>query len=164
MIYFTIFARISVSRRILISRPSTSMSLPAYLPNRTSSPLTTLSVARSPLSRSLPGPVATTRPRCGFCFAVSGSRIPPAVFSSASSGSTTTRSSRGRIFRLVSFAMMKAPCELHAHATHATHTTHATHATHTTAVVVVVVVLLALLGNVRHQRFRGQEQAGHAGA
>src|SRR5437016_2255586 len=100
--------------------------------------------------------------------------MPPAVFSSASSGSTTTRSSSGRIFRLTSFsfAMIGSPVSsaesypgepgrvrsqarraiLHhsthaAHSTHASHPTHAAHVTHAAAVavMVVVVVLLALL-------------------
>src|SRR5579884_639379 len=70
----------------------------------TSSPFCTESVRRSPLSVSLPGPTANTRPRCGFCLAVSGNRMPPAVFSSASNGSTTTRSSKGRIRKLISFS------------------------------------------------------------
>ncbi len=56
--------------------------------------------ARLPLSSSLPGPTAMTVPRCGFSLAVSGSTMPPAVFSSASIGSTTTRSSRGRSLSL----------------------------------------------------------------
>src|SRR6478672_4021815 len=38
----------------------------------------------------------TTLPRCGFSLAVSGSTMPPAVRSSASTGLTTTRSSSGR--------------------------------------------------------------------
>ena len=64
----------------------------------------TANAERSPLSRSLPGPAARMRPRCGFCLAVSGSRMPPEVFSSASSGSTTNRSSSGRTFNaLASF-------------------------------------------------------------
>src|SRR5438132_8618250 len=89
--------------------------------------------------------------------------MPPAVFSSASRGSTTTRSSRGRTLRLVSFSLATVsslfqneqllirslqmqqtrPCmsggdSLHVHASHASHTTHphathASHATHTAA-------------------------------
>ena len=54
--YLTIFARMSDSRRILISSPSTLISVPEYLPKRTSSPSTTPIGARSPESRSLPGP------------------------------------------------------------------------------------------------------------
>src|SRR5215469_9233240 len=70
----------------------------------TSSPLCTARTARWPLSLSLPGPTARTRPRCGFCLALSGNKMPPAVTSSASSGSTTTRSSRGRTLKLMSFS------------------------------------------------------------
>ena len=40
-------------------------------------------------------PIATTLPRCGFSFAVSGMMIPDAVFSSAAAASTSTRSPRG---------------------------------------------------------------------
>ena len=46
-----------------------------------------------------------TVPRWGFSLAVSGSTMPPAVTSSASFGSTTTRSSKGRKLML-SFAMI----------------------------------------------------------
>src|SRR5205823_37971 len=91
--YLTIFARMSDSRRILISSPSSLISVPEYLPKSTSSPSTTPIGARSPESSSLPGPTARTRPRCGFSFAVSGRTIPPAVFSSASICWITTRSS-----------------------------------------------------------------------
>ena len=54
--HLTIFARMSDSRRILISSPSTLISVPEYLPKRTSSPSTTPIAARSPESSSLPGP------------------------------------------------------------------------------------------------------------
>ena len=53
---------------------------------RAPSPTFTEIAERSPLSSRRPGPVATTRPRCCFSFAVSGSTMPPAVISSASSG------------------------------------------------------------------------------
>src|SRR5262249_49799904 len=96
--HLTIFARMSVSRRILTSSPSTLLSVPEYLPKRTSSPSTTPIAARSPESSSLPGPTAITRPRWGFSLAVSGNTMPPAVFSSASICWITTRSSSGRIF------------------------------------------------------------------
>src|SRR5262245_24037174 len=89
------------------------------------------------------------RPRCGFCLAESGSRMPPDVFSSASSGSTTSRSSKGRIrtLPLFSFAIVfsvqaflflipdpqsPVPDLHHPHAAHATHA-HATHTTHAAA-------------------------------
>src|SRR5262245_51748264 len=111
----------------------------------TMSPTLTESVPRLPLSNNLPGPTETTLPRCGFSFAVSGSTIPPAVRSSASWGSTTTRSSSGRKLTLaiglipvyccvglISKLMEAAHYErrLH-HAAHATHTAHA-HAAHAT--------------------------------
>jgi hypothetical protein len=40
-------------------------------------------------------PTATTFPRCGFSFAVSGMMIPLAVVVSAGLASTSTRSARG---------------------------------------------------------------------
>ncbi len=60
--YLTIFARMSDSRRILISSPSTLISVPEYLPKSTSSPSITPIGARSPESSSLPGPTARTLP------------------------------------------------------------------------------------------------------
>src|SRR5690625_6150707 len=50
---------------------------------------------RSPLSSKRPAPTATTSPSWGFSLAVSGMTRPEAVVCSASSGLTTTRSSRG---------------------------------------------------------------------
>src|SRR5699024_3849450 len=66
-------------------------SVPTYLEN------TTLSATgmRSPLSSKRPAPTATTSPSWGFSLAVSGMTRPEAVVCSASSGLTTTRSSRG---------------------------------------------------------------------
>src|SRR4051794_33892199 len=72
------------------------------------SPTATDSSPRLPLSSNLPGPTASTLPRCGFSLAESGSTMPPAVRSSASTGSTTTRSSSGRIRKL---AMNQIPYE-----------------------------------------------------
>src|SRR5262249_3141648 len=103
--HFTILARMSVSRRILISSPSTLISVPEYLPKSTSSPSATPIGARSPESSSFPGPTARTSPRCGFSLAVSGSTMPPAVFSSASICRITTRSSRGRILSMRSLPL-----------------------------------------------------------
>src|SRR5579871_2868418 len=140
----------------------------------TSSPFCTASSTRLPLSRSLPGPMARTRPRCGFCLAVSGNRIPPADFSSASNGSTTTRSSNGRIRKLMSFSfamILILSLELHhshathtAHSTHAAHAAHATHTAHASAVMVVVVIRFLFLRNVRDHRLSGQQEASDAGA
>src|SRR5262249_37441386 len=47
------------------------------------------------------------------------------------------------------------------HAAHAAHSSHATHATHAAAMVVVVVVFLLLFGDIRDQRFGGEQQAGN---
>jgi len=51
------------------------------LPYKTLSPTFTVTG-----SSFLPVPAASTTPRCGFSFAVSGMMIPPAVFSSAAAG------------------------------------------------------------------------------
>src|SRR5262249_13848830 len=130
----------------------------------TSSPTATARGLRLPSSRSLPGPTASTRPRCGFSRAVSGSRMPPAVFSSASRGSTTTRSSNGRIFSLLAMSLSSRGLLglHHAHATHATHPAHP--ATYAVVVVLVVLVLLVLLGDVGHARLGRQQQRRHGGA
>src|ERR1700754_1650683 len=61
----------------------------------TLSPTATSSGTRLPLSSMRPGPVAWTSPSWGFSLAVSGMTRPDAVVSSASSGLTTIRSSRG---------------------------------------------------------------------
>src|SRR5437868_1312886 len=163
--YLTIFARMSVSRRIFSSRPSTSTSLPEYLPYSTSSPTLTFRACRSPVSRSLPGPAARMRPRCGFCLAVSGSRMPPVVRSSASSGRTFR-------FTSVAFAIGDISClnrsesppgapgglggSHHVHPAHAAHAAaHATHPAHAVVVVVVVAARLLLLRDVGDQRLGG---------
>jgi len=78
------------------SSPSIWISVPEYLPYNTVSP--TLTVTGSSF---LPGPAATTVPRCGFSFAVSGMIIPPAVFSSAGAGFTITLSERGVTFNFL---------------------------------------------------------------
>src|SRR5258706_243948 len=58
-------------------------------------PATTVNGARLPSSRSLPSPTATTIPSFGFSLAASGSRMPPAVFSSASTRRMSTFSPSG---------------------------------------------------------------------
>src|SRR6187402_2223165 len=78
------------------SSPSIWISVPAYLPYRTVSPIFTVTG-----SSFLPGPAATTVPRCGFSFAVSGMIMPPAVFSSAGAGFTITLSASGVTFNLL---------------------------------------------------------------
>src|SRR5688572_9027320 len=146
----------------------------------TSSPFWTLRAARLPSSRSLPGPTAITLPCCGFCLALSGSRMPPAVFSSASRPSTTTRSSSGLRFSGASFVfammMLRYRCEvvciggtpravrpwafassLH-HPAHATHAAHPTHATHLIVVVMVVATFLLRLRDVGDQALARQQQ------
>src|SRR5690625_1429251 len=70
-------------------------SVPPYLENTTLSPTLTSTGMRSPLSSKRPAPTATTSPSWGFSLAVSGMTRPEAVVCSASSGLTTTRSSRG---------------------------------------------------------------------
>src|SRR5262245_5653944 len=92
----------SSSRRILYSVPETFTSVPEYLPYQITSPFLTASATRLPSSSCLPGPVATTLPFVGFSFAVSGRMTPPAVFSSAASGVTITRSFRGLSCTLIS--------------------------------------------------------------
>src|SRR5262245_33484624 len=80
------------------SSPSTLTSLPAYEVNRTRSPSLTWNAARLPFSSSLPSPTLMTLPWRGFSLAVSGSTMPPAVFSSASRRLTTILSFRGTTF------------------------------------------------------------------
>src|SRR5262245_61603201 len=110
--------------------------------------------------------------------------MPPAVRSSASSGSTTTRSSNGRIrvsLLILGSSLMESlfprtnteirfrishPHVTHSHAAHTAHASHA-HATHAPAhvfLMVVMVVFLALLRDGGDERFRGEQQAGDAGA
>ena len=84
----TTFARMSLSRRILTSSPSTSMSVPPYLPNRTSSPTLTRDRRSARRCRA-----AGRDRRPALCRAAAfpwrhpAARCPPAVVSSASSGS-----------------------------------------------------------------------------
>jgi hypothetical protein len=86
----------SDSRMIRKSSPSIWISVPAYLPYNTVSPTFTVTG-----SSFLPGPAATTVPRCGFSFAVSGMMIPPAVFSSAGAGLKNTQSEKLGIYLLI---------------------------------------------------------------
>src|SRR5947209_11599211 len=118
--------------------------------------------------------MASTLPRCGFSLAVSGSTIPPAVRSSASTGSTTTRSSNGRILILGIALIPVAECvrvlnseckiALHHpfHASHAAHSSHATHPSHAVVVVVVAAFVFFLLGNLGDEGFGGEQQRGDA--
>ncbi len=64
----------------------------------TVSPSLTCSGRRLPSLIILPGPTASTLPFCGLFLALSGSMIPPAVFSSASNRRTTIRSPNGFTF------------------------------------------------------------------
>src|SRR5262245_35791498 len=73
-------------------------SSPAQLVNRTVSPSLMSSGWYLPSLFTLPGPTASTLPFCGLFRAVSGSRMPPAVFSSASKRRITKRSPSGLIF------------------------------------------------------------------
>ena len=88
----------SDSFMIRSSSPSSLTSVPDHLPNRMRSPAFTSSARSSPLSFSVPGPTEITSPSCGFSLAVSGMMMPPAVFSSAVTRRTRTRSCRGRKF------------------------------------------------------------------
>ncbi len=73
--------------------PSILISVPAYWPYKMESPTFT-----DIGSSFLPDPAATTVPRNGFSFAVSGIMIPLAVFCSAGAGSTRTLSAKGLKF------------------------------------------------------------------
>src|SRR5690606_8491783 len=89
--YFSMTPRMSSSRRMRCSSPSSLPSVPAYLPKCTRSPTLTLSSMRLP-SSILPGPTAMTSPSMGFSLAVSGMMIPPLVLSSSLTRLTITRS------------------------------------------------------------------------
>ena len=67
------------------------------------SPTITKDGVTVPSSPFAPEPTETTSPSCGFSFAVSGMMMPPAVFSSASTRRTSTRSWSGRNFMLAPF-------------------------------------------------------------
>src|SRR6202044_1899709 len=94
-------AKMSDSRMMRKSSPSIWISVPAYLPYNTVSPIFTVTG-----SSFFPGPAATTVPRCGFSFAVSGIIIPPAVFSSAGAGFTITRSAKGVTFNFLPIVVL----------------------------------------------------------
>src|SRR5581483_126071 len=89
--------RMSSSRMIRCSSPSSLISVPEYFPKRILSPDFTPRGISFP-SSYLPGPTATTLPSCGFSLAVSGMIMPPLVFSSSSMRFTITLSCKGRIF------------------------------------------------------------------
>src|SRR5690606_10741233 len=86
----------SASFMLRRSAPSLLTSVPDHLPNSTRSPTLTSSGVSLPLSSRPPGPTASTSPSEGFSAAVSGMMMPPAVFWSAVTRFTTTRSWRGR--------------------------------------------------------------------
>src|SRR6267142_98172 len=73
--------RISSSRMISNSSPSSLISEPLYLPKRTRSPFLTSSGCLVPSSLYLPKPAATTSPSWGFSLAVSGMIIPQRICS-----------------------------------------------------------------------------------
>src|SRR6202171_1223568 len=91
-------ASTSFSETIRYSISSSLNSLPAYLAYSTLSPTLSSIGTLVPLSRILPVPTASTMPSWGFSLAVSGSTIPLLVFSSFSTGFTTTRSPNGLRF------------------------------------------------------------------
>src|SRR3954451_4412134 len=73
------------------------------------SPTLTWSGRRLPSLVIRPSPTATTLPFWGLSLAVSGSTIPPAVVSLASSRSTTTRSPNG--LRFIDRVSSKLSCD-----------------------------------------------------
>src|SRR3954453_15519968 len=74
------------------------ISVPPYFEYRTSSPSETSIGTRFPSSETLPSPTASTLPRWGFSFAVSGGTRPLAVASPSSTALTISRSPRGFSF------------------------------------------------------------------
>src|SRR6266511_456480 len=89
------FASTSDSRRMSTSSVPSLISVPPYFEKMISSPLATSIGTISPRSLRAPGPTASTRPRWGFSFAVSGRTIPLEVVSSSSRTSTMRRSPSG---------------------------------------------------------------------
>ena len=89
-------ARISSSRSIVYSSPSTLTSVPEYLLIRTLSPTLSCTGTSFP-STVLPGPTATTSATWGFSCAALVRIIPPFVVSYASSILITTLSDNGLI-------------------------------------------------------------------
>src|SRR4029453_17651952 len=93
------------------SSPLSFTSVPDHLPNKMRSPALTSSGTSLPASSRAPEPPATISPSCGFSCAVSGMMMPPAVFASASTRRTTTRSCNGRKFMRSPFLMSRGtPC------------------------------------------------------
>src|SRR5713101_3736967 len=88
----------SASFMIMRSSPSSLTSVPDHFPNSTRSPVLTSSACSLPSSSRTPGPTATTSPSIGFSCAVSGMKMPPALFVSGSTRRIRTRSCNGRSF------------------------------------------------------------------
>src|SRR6202171_3940745 len=88
----------SDSFMIMRSSPSSFTSVPDHLPNSTRSPVLTSSGCSLPSLSRAPEPTATTSPSIGFSCAVSGMKMPPAVFASGSTRRIRTRSCNGRSF------------------------------------------------------------------
>src|SRR5580698_1248875 len=78
--YFSRTPRMSSSRRISLSSPSTLTSVPPYLPKSTRSPTLTSSFRTVPSSWTLPLPTARTSPSMGFSLAESGMMMPLLLF------------------------------------------------------------------------------------
>src|SRR5262249_22464528 len=77
--------RLSSSRMMRCSPPSSFVSAPECLRNRMVSPPLTSSRVTLPSSFPLPLPTAMPLPCCGFSLAVSGMMMPPLVFSTSPS-------------------------------------------------------------------------------
>src|SRR5262249_29735926 len=74
-----VMARTSSSRMRTCSSPSILISVPLYLPMRTTSPTLTSTGRTLPSFMTFPLPTATTLPSIGFSFAESGMMMPPFV-------------------------------------------------------------------------------------
>ncbi|MPM47325.1 hypothetical protein SDC9_94034 [bioreactor metagenome] len=99
--YLVTIASRSLSRRMRSFLPSTLISVPPYLANKTVSLTATSMAMRLPFSSRSPGPMERTTPFWGFSLAVSGKTMPPAVTSFSSIGSTTTRLPNGFILNAI---------------------------------------------------------------
>src|SRR6266511_2387021 len=109
----TTLASTSASRRIKTSSVPSLISVPPYLLKMISSPSSRSILMYSPSSSRAPGPTASTRPRCGFSFAVSGSTMPLTVVSSSSRTSTISRSPSG--CRFIHLLLFRRLCDNHWH-------------------------------------------------
>src|SRR5262249_7731876 len=85
-------------RRIFSWALPSLYSSPAQVVERTVSPALTWSGRRVPSLSILPLPTASTLPRCGLFLALSGSKMPPDVFSCDGDRRTTMRSPSGLTF------------------------------------------------------------------